>query len=261
MSDAATPPGGDVDLSLSRLRALARLAAYALQLLFLISVVTSLLPWPAADGQRWLALLSELIERSTLPLVASLLLLAGLSGAVVPARWELAPMHRQRGLLRLAAGLYLVIALALLPLAHQLAEQRGQTIQSQLAQSASQLEALQQQVTGSDSLDSLLRLVPTADQRQELEKAGDVEAAKSLLLQRLKNEAAVQQRRGLGALAEAQGAVWKNAMRLTLSALVYALYFLLASLAWPARWPQLIERIRQQQLQQQQAEEDQDPES
>jgi hypothetical protein len=42
---------------------------------------------------------------------------------------------------------------------------------------------------------------------------------------------------------------------------VYALYFLLASLAWPARWPQLIERIRQQQLQQQQAEEDQDPES
>jgi hypothetical protein len=258
MPDAATPPGGDVDLSLGRLRALARLAAYALQLLFLISVVTSLLPWPAADGQRWLALLSELIERSTLPLVASVLLLAGLSGAVVPARWELAPIHRQRGLLRLAAGLYFVTALALLPLAHQLSEQRGQTIQSQLSQSASQLKALQQQVTGSDSLDSLLRLVPTAEQRQELEKAGDVEAARALLLQRLKNEAALQQRRGLSALAEAQGAVWKNAMRLTLSALVYVLYFLLASLAWPARWPQLIERIRQHQ---QQAEDDKDPES
>ena len=135
-----------MDFTSHRARSLARLSAYTLVLIFLISLLASLFPLPLEDPQRALAVLQELLERSTVPLVALLFLFAGLAGDALPAPWEMGLASWMGPLLRLVALGYLLTAIAVVAVAARLESTGITQLSGQVQSSLQELQNLRQEV-------------------------------------------------------------------------------------------------------------------
>ncbi len=253
----------DVDFSLGRARTLARLCAYTLLAVFLISLLAASLPLPLGDPQRALALLTELVERSTLPAVAVLFLFTGFSGDALPALWECHLARWIRPLLRAVIVLYLILAIAVIGLGQHLRATGTASLNAQVQGSVDGLRQMRQRVKAETDPVELGRFVasqpmlqqafqqgqaplgpsvPLGEQRQRIEALLD-RAEANLLLQ-------AQRRR-----ADATGALFRQVARLTLVAIVYALFYLAAGLIWPRSVVATADRVLRSRQAQQEARE------
>ena len=161
------------DFSRRKVRSLGRLCAYTLLLVFLASVITALLPPPFASPQRMLAVITEVLERSTLPAVAVLFLFFGFSGDSLPALWECWLARWLRPLLRLAALLYLLTAVAVVGVGQRLTSDGVASLEGQLRTSIENLGKFRQQVDGETSVERLRALVARQPQiLQALQQEG-----------------------------------------------------------------------------------------
>lgn len=86
-----TSRSGSGGFSSRRARSFSRMSAYTLLALLLVSLPIAFLPFPAGDPARLLAVLRELLERSTLSVVGTALLFTGLEAPALPALWECWP--------------------------------------------------------------------------------------------------------------------------------------------------------------------------
>ncbi|MCP9888948.1 hypothetical protein KBY96_13540 [Cyanobium sp. ATX 6A2] len=230
-----------MDLSPARARRLARLAAYTLLVIFLVTLVPVALPLPLADPSALLTLLAELLANSSLPLVALVLLLIGLAGPPLPALWELGLARWLPLLLRAVALLYLLSAVAVISIAGRIEATGSQGLEAQVQASVQRLDRLRQSLdvpTDAGALQRLLAVEPALLQalQQRLE-AGDDAATlaqqRKLAAELIDRGLANLRAQGVRERAEASGTLRRQVLRLSLSAVVYALFHVLASLIWP----------------------------
>jgi hypothetical protein len=250
------------DFSRRRVRSLSRLCAYTLLLVFLASVLTVLVPPPFSDPQRTLALINEVLERSTLPAVAVLFLFFGFSGDALPALWECVLARWLRPLLRLAVLLYLLTAVAVVGVGQQLTRSAASSLDGQVRTSMENLARFRDQVDAETSVERLRGLVARQPQiLQALQQEGTPLDQNSPLpelrqqIDRLLSRAEANLRRQSQiARANASGQLARQMVRLALTALIYALYYLAAALIWPRSLLATIERVREARLARQAAE-------
>lgn len=252
----------DVDFSGRRARSLARLSAYTLLVIFLISLVLIAFPLPLADPQRSLGLMAELLERSTLPLVALLFLFFGLSEQASPALWECHLAGLLRPLLRFVAVLYLLTAIAVVGVSQRQDSTGASALNAQLQSTVGGLQSLRKSVAQAPDAASMRRLLanqpgllqaleqqgarlssetPWLEQQQQLEELLDRAEVN------FKRQA--QQRR-----ADSSGNLGRRSIRLSLTALSYALFYFLSSWIWPRSVVATIERIQEARLDREDAE-------
>lgn len=246
-----------MDFSPRRARTLARLSAYSLLATFLLTLAGGWLPVPLGDDQRVFSLLAELIANSTVPVVGLFLLFYGLSGKGLPALWEWGLLRLLRPLLQLAALLYLLTALALVGVVLRVESAGAARLDAELQNGLAGLERLRQAVQSAPDAAALQQLL--ASQPGLLEAldvglpAGDgsAPAAKGTSLADRQRQASQLLDRAEASLvsqttrrqADASGNLNRQALRLGLSALVYALFHLAASLLWPRSLLDTRERI------------------
>ncbi len=250
MNPSLTEPG----FSGRRTRSFARLTGYTLLALFLISAVAAFLPPPFARPDRLFTVLGEVLaERSTLPVLALLLLYGGFSGATAAPVWELRLAALLRPVLRLVALLYLLVAIAVVGVAGQLQFQGVAQIDGQLQANLGGLSALRQQVRVSADPRQLRRLLEQqAPLRAGLSEAGSpladpqapLEAQRARALQLLDRIEANLRSDDLRRRADAGGLLFKEQLRLVLTSLLLALFYLLSSVLWPHSLGPTIERAR-----------------
>lgn len=225
-----------------RTRSLARLGAYTLLLVFLISLLTIALPLPLGDADRSILLFNELLERSSLPLLALLALFFGLADDAQPAIWEVVLARWLRPVLRFTALAYLVLAIALIALAGRIEETGVSRLAGQVQDSLQKIERLRQAVDQAPDPQSLRQVLQQQDPRliQAMQEAGvragepgsfsQQQALARQLLQRAEaNLRQSSQRRR----ADASGNLTRQTVRQVLVALCYAVFSLLASFSWP----------------------------
>lgn len=241
----------DTEFGARRGRTLARLAAYSLLLVFLISVLAAVLGSGGTDPARVLTLITEVLERSTLPLVAVLFLYQGFSAEAVPALWECRLALWLRPLLRLAALLYLLSAIAVAGLTPRLEATRVATLESQLQQGLQGLSGLRQAVERVDNPALLRRLLAVQPQLlRSFEAEGGIAPDSPLDAQRSRAETLLERaetnlrREYQGQRAELSFGLARQAIRLALTAFVYALFYLLVAQIWPRSLAATVERIR-----------------
>ncbi len=238
-----------MDFSARRARTLARLCAYALLATFLLTVAGGALPLPLGDAQRAFSLLAELIANSTVPVVALFLLFHGLGGKGLPALWEWRLLRLVRPLLRLAALLYLLTALALAGVTLQVERDGVSRLDAEMQSGMAGLQRLRQAVQAAPDAAALQQLL--ASQPGLLEALDSPDATPSLAERRrqaallLDRAAANLRQQSTRRRADASGSLIRQALRLGLSALVYALFHLAASLLWPRSLLDTRERILQ----------------
>lgn len=241
----------DLDFTGRRARTLARLSAYSLFGIFLISLLVAVLPLPLGDPQRALGLVAELIERSTVPLVAVLFFYVGLADDATPGIWECRLARSVRPLLRLAAMLYLLTAIAVFFAAQTLGTEGGRSLQTQIQTSLTSLRQLQNQVQRAPDVEALRSLVsqqPGLIQAMEERGAalgGEVPFAeqRSTAVDLLENAEIGLRNQGLQRRADASGNLTRQTLRLGLTALVYAIFYLFAGMIWPRSVAATVERV------------------
>jgi hypothetical protein len=222
-----------------------------LLLVFLISVLGAALPPPIQDPSRALAVLGEVLERSTLPVVAVVLLHAGFSGAAVPALWEVDLAGVIRPLLRLAALVYLLVALALPPLGFRAESLGAGRLQAELETRLEALAGLRQaveQAPDAQALRAVLRQDPSLIAEIDREsgspaKASSLSAQRDLavrLLIRAQGNLRAQHQSGR---ADASGNLIRQIVRLSFTSAVYALFYAVAGFLWPGSVPALRLRV------------------
>ncbi|MGB7565613.1 MAG: HpsJ family protein [Prochlorococcaceae cyanobacterium] len=248
-----TDPTTDLAFSPGRARSFARLTAYTMLGLFVVSAIPALLPLAFAQPERLFGSLRELLERSTLPLVALILLFAGFGGAALPAGWEVRLATWLRPLLRLVALLYLITAVAIVAVADEIQSQGVAQLKGQLQTSLTALKGFRQQVQTAPDGPSLRRLLaqqpplrpslsdPSSPLASPVASVEQQRAAAAQLLDRVEaNFKAEDLRRR----SDAAGNLLKENLRLAATAAIYTIFYLLASLLWPARLGAWIERGR-----------------
>ena len=246
-----TPEFQLMDFTAHRARSLARLCAYTLLVVFLISLVASLVPVPLADPGRAYGVLQEMLERSTLPLVALLFLFVGLAQDALPAFWEVGLARRVRPLLRLVALGYLLTAMALVALATNLDASASIRLRGQQDASLAQLQRISQGVGQATDPDGLRRLLSRRPGLIQAIDATNPSPGRSASLEELKARAAELLDRAetnirqasLRRRADASGKLTRQTLRLSLTALAYGLFYLLAGFLWPASLAATIERL------------------
>jgi hypothetical protein len=249
-----------MDFSARRARTLARLSAYVLLATFALTLLGGWLPVPLGDGQHVFALLTELIANSTVPVVAIFLLFHGLGGRGLPALWEWRLLRLVRPLLRLAAVLYLLTALALVGVVMHVESSGVARLDAELQGGVAGLQRLRQGVQTAQDAAALQQLLasqpgllqaldaarlPREGDRPPADDAGTAPLSERrrqalLLLDRAEANLRVEATRRR---ADASGNLARQATRLGLSALVYAAFHLLASLLWPRSLLDTRERI------------------
>ncbi|MCT0225933.1 HpsJ family protein [Synechococcus sp. CS-1328] len=230
-----------MDFSGPRARSLARLSAYTLLLTFLITLVGATLPLPLHDPQRAFAVLAELIGNSTVPVVAVVLLYFGLTGTTLPAFLEWRLLRLLRPLLRLAALLYLLTALAVVGTALAVERSGISQLEAELQTSLVGLQRLRQAVAAASDGSSLRQLMANQPGmlealRQEQPSAADdspLAAQRTRAAELLDRAEANLRQQSTRRRADASGNLTRQALRLGLSALIYGLFHLAASLLWP----------------------------
>ncbi len=255
------------DFSRRRVRSLSRLCAYTLLLVFLASVLTALVPPPFSDSQSSLALINEVLERSTLPVVAVLFLFFGFSGDALPALWECVLARWFRPLLRLAVLLYLLTAVAAVGVGQQLSRSGVASLDGQVRTSVENLRKFREQVDGETSVVRLRALVARQPQiLQALQQEGTPldqnsplpELRQQVDRQLTRVEANLRSQSQL-ARSNASGQLARQMVRLAITALIYALYYLAASLIWPRSILATVEWVRAARLARQAAEDESEP--
>lgn len=240
-----------MDFSPRRARTLARLCAYTLLATFLLTLAGGALPLPLADPQRAFALLVEVVANSTVPVVAVFLLYFGLAGKALPALWEWGLLRLLRPLLKLAALLYLLTALAVAGVAHQVERSGVSGLEAELRTGLAGLERLRQAVQtvpDAASLQQLLAAQPGLLQALGPEPSAAGTAAslaerRRQAAQLLDRAEANLRQQSTRRRADASGNLTRQALRLGLSALVYGAFHLAASLLWPRSLLDTRERI------------------
>ena len=240
-----------MDFTGRRARSLARLGAYTLLVVFLISLVSAAQPPPLDNSDRAMALIGELLERSSLPLVALLLLYFGFADEAQPALWEVGLLARWlRPLLRLVALAYLLLAIAVIGLAQRIEATGVGQLTTQVQTSLQTLERLRQGVDQAADPQQLRQLLSTDPALIEAMRQAGVPAgeagtlpeqqaqARQLLERAEANLSAASQRRR----ADASGNLTRQALRLVLLALTYGGFFLLAGFIWPRSVAATLER-------------------
>ncbi|MEO1002574.1 MAG: hypothetical protein AAFX65_05620 [Cyanobacteria bacterium J06638_7] len=232
-----------IDFHARRARTLARLSAYTLLASFVLMVGGGALPLPLGDPQRAFALLAELVANSTVPVVALFLLFHGLGGKGLPAFWEWRLLRLVRPLLRLVALLYLLTALALAGLALQVERAGVSRLEAELQSGAAGLQRLRQALQSAPDVASLQQLLAGQPGLLEALDAGPPAPAPTpeISLAERRRQAALLLDRAEANLrqqttrrrADASGNLTRQALRLGLSALVFGLFHLAASLLWP----------------------------
>jgi hypothetical protein len=241
------------DFSRRRVRSLGRLCAYTFVLVFLASTLTALFPLSFTDAQRTLAFLNELLERSTLPAVAVLFLFFGLSGNALPALWECQLARWLRPLLRIVTILYFITTVAIVGVGQQLSVTGVAALERQARTSLDNLRQFRQQVDGENSVESLRGIVARQPQLlQALQQEGtpldqsspltELRQQVDRLLTRVETNV---RRQSQTARAIAAGQLARQLARLSVTSLIYALYYLGASLIWPRSLLATVERVRQ----------------
>lgn len=243
---------GFVEFSERKSRTLARISAYSLLLVFLISTVAAALPFGFGDPGRVLALLNELLERSTLPLVSVFLLFLGLAGDALPAVWECRLARALRPLLRLAALLYILAAIAVVGIAPRQEAVQVENLSGQLERSLQGVAVLRAGIERAPDAPTLARLLGSQPGlRQAFEAEAGIDSGAPLDRQR---QQALQLIDRIEANLRRQGQVQRSTVafgfarqsgRLALTAFVYALFFLLAAQIWPRSVAATLERVRQ----------------
>ncbi|MFQ6537980.1 MULTISPECIES: hypothetical protein [Aphanothece] len=252
-----------------RTRSLARLAAYVLLLVFLLSLLGSALPLPLGDPDRAMLLLNEVLERSPLPLIGVLALFFGFAEDAQPAIWEVMLARGLRPLLRLAALAYLLLALAVLGLADRIEANGVQLLSGQLQTSLQSLERLRRgvdQAGDAQTLQTLLAQDPRLIQAMQqagitVGEARTFPQQQALARQLLERAEGNLRQTGQRRRADASGNLTRQSVRLVLVALCYAGFHLLASFIWPPSLALTLERAveRRQALALEQQEEAIDP--
>ncbi|MFS6828118.1 hypothetical protein [Cyanobium sp. ATX-6F1] len=154
-----TDPSASAGFSGRRGRTFARVTAYTLLALFLVSAVPAALPFALAQPERLFGSLREILERSTLPVVALVVLYAGLSGEAAPSLWEARLAIWLRPLLRLVALLYLLTAVAIVAVAGEVQSQGLAQFKGQLQANLTGLAELRQQFNAAPDATVLRRLL------------------------------------------------------------------------------------------------------
>jgi hypothetical protein len=241
-----------------QVRTLSRLCAYTLLAIFLISLLSIALPLPLADPQRSLGLMAELLERSTLPLVAMFFLFFGLSEQALPALWECRLAVWLRPLLLLVALFYLLTAIAIVGVSQRLGSTAASTLNTQVQATASGLQSLRKSVAQAPDAASLRRLLANQPALlQVLQQLGPSLSAEApwleqqQQLEQLLDRADVNLKRQAQQLrADASGNLGRRSIRLSLTAISYAIFYLLCSMIWPRSVAATLERIRKARLDQ-----------
>lgn len=264
-------PSSAIGFSNRRARSFARLTAYALLSLFLISAVAAFLPPPFRQPERLFPVLGELLaERSTLPLLALILLFLGFGGRAAPAVWEARLAALLRPLLRLAALLYLITGLALFAVVGQIRSLSGAQISAPFDANLRAIAALRSQVRAAADGGSLRRLLEAqppfrpllSDPTSPLAAAdAPVDRQRRAALQLLERAEANLRSDDLRRRADADGILLKENLRLSLTALVYAVFYLLASALWPRQLASLLQRARSARAAQAQDDDEAGPEA
>lgn len=251
----------ELDCTSGRLRSLARLSAYTLFAIFLISLLAAALPFPSGDPQRILALITEVLERSSLPLVALVFFFFGLVVDAIPALWECRLALLLRPFLWLVSLLYLLIALAIFPVAQGVETAGVRALNSGVESSvaliqdlrkgldrASDAAGLRAVVSRQQGLVQAMRekgVAPGSDAPIEVQRR----AAADLLDQaetNLRNQS-LQQR------SEATGRLTRQSLRLALLSVIFAIFYGFAGLIWPQSLDSTVERILEQRRGQEEA--------
>lgn len=240
-----------MDFTGRRARSLARLSAYTLLAVFLISLIAASIPLPLDDPDRAMALLGELLERSTLPLVAVLVLYLGFADDAQPALWEVELARWLRPLLRLAALVYLLVAIGVIGIARSIEATGVGRLTNQVQTSLQAIERLRQEVDQAPDPQALRqslardpRLIEAMTRTglppgQEGTLARQQALARELLDRAEANLRQASRRRR----ADATGNLSTQSVRLVLTALSYGLFFLLAGAIWPASVLDTRERV------------------
>lgn len=243
----------DEDFSRRRAQSLARICAYTLLGIFLISLLAAALPLPMNDPGRAMGMLAEVLERSTLPLVAVLFLYFGMAEEALPASWECRLALWMGPLLRLAALSYLLTAVAVLSVSQRLDSLGVSGLNQQLKGGTVAIERLRQGVENAPDAPALKRLLSSQPAlRQALVERGTAiddrlaEPERRRQLLELIDRAGINLRlQGQQTRATASGNLARQSLRLTLTALVYALFYLLAGFIWPRSVVATLVRIRE----------------
>lgn len=247
-------PSAGSGFSGRRTRSFARITAYTLLVLFAISALAAFLPPPFGRPERLFPVLGELLaERSTLPLLALVLLFAGFGGGTAPAVWEARLAALIRPLLRLVALLYLLTAVALFAVAGQIQSQGSAELNGQINANLKGINELRSQFRAAPDAGALRRLLEAqapfravlADPGSPLADPGaPLPQQRQAALQLLDRAEANLRSDDLRRRADASGTLQKESLRLTLTALTYAVFYLLASALWPRSLAPLLERAR-----------------
>ncbi|WP_158218467.1 HpsJ family protein [Synechococcus sp. 1G10] len=243
----------EIDFTSRRGGSLARIAAYTFLLIFLLNLLTIFLPPPFLDPERTFSSLVELVERSTLPLVAVLFLFFGLTGEALPALWECRLARLFRPLLLVAALLYLVTTFTVVAAAQRIEATGIANSKAQIERSKGELEQLRNSLL-SGSNDAALQRVLSSQPglAQALQQQGGGNWAELSMAERRKR---VEQlidtsevnlaRQAMATRANASGKLRRQTLLTGLTAFLYTLFFLSAHLIWPRSLAATRERIFQ----------------
>ncbi len=258
MSDGVGTVGvGTVGFGARRGRSFLRITAYTLLLVFVVSALPAFLPLPFGRSEALLNGLRELVERSTLPVVALVFLYQGFADGALPALWECRLALGLRLLLPLVALGYLLIAVAIVAVSMQVTgdgirqfDQQRQGNQNLVSSFRSRLIAtpdvprLRAVLAEQPAFRSLLKdptaVLGSADRPLSMQR----QAAMALM-----DRAEVDlQAQYLRSRADLTGRLTSQAIRLGLTSLAYGGFYLLTGLLWPRSDPDLEERVRQSRL-------------
>lgn len=247
-------PTGSGGFSGRRVRSYSRISGYTLLAVLLVSLPLAFVPFPAADPSRLLAVLRELLERSTLSVVGTALLFMGLEAPALPALWECRLARALRPLLLLAAAAYLFTVFALLGVGESLQADTAREFERQLQARQAALAEVRAQLAAVDSSAALRRFLEDQPLLQPVLATSEspvADPAAPLEQQRARTEALLVRvetnlRNQLGRRrADASGGLRREQLRLILTALIYAAFHGLAWLLWPSSLGPLLERVRQ----------------
>lgn len=236
---ASQTPGG---FSVVRLQTLVRLAAYVLILEFSLNLLFTLIPF-GVDANRMFAQLSAALSTTSLPVLALPLLFAGCAAGARTGRWERWITRRFKPLILLTALLYLLAVPGLWWFGAKIQAAGDAQIQQEIKTTLAQFNAYKTALEKTTDTESLRRLVQAQPQlRQSLDSTESPFASSNVSLAQQQAQASRLVERisanihadGLQRRSRAAGELRKQQLRLSLLALGYALFFLLAGLIWPS---------------------------
>lgn len=229
------------EFSRRSLQSLARLAAYLLAFEYLLNGFLAVVP-VSSQPDRLLGQITTLVDSASLPVLAVVLFYGGLLAGTRPARWEWRLARLLRPLLALTAALFLLLIPAVWVVGAQIQSRGDGALRQQSDQVQQQLSAYRASLSGAADANLLRRLIEAQPllqpalagpespfARTRVAFADQRRQAVALVDRAMANVRADSLERRAGAV----GSLRKQQWRLTVLALVHALFFALSALVWP----------------------------